>query len=500
MSAELHPTVDQKSAGVFPVAYGNEEESGIIDNTSGTMDEPYKLAAHLVDYVPYEVQGAQIGPNLFLRNGSKIYAGGLGINHQPTNVERATQECAQPSELALAIQAEELLLIKLAERYVTTESAEQHRPITLRSQRRVIDGKSSRKGCHDNFALASESPLAEIFDTQGTVPDDLLAYGASKSIIDGAGYVRLNGIRFSQKVGGLKSIYGYAYLGSMYRLSTDDGNSRFEVRHNDINISDWAIQVRVGGMAIALALSQTPLAAKMPTLTHSRSLIEAKNMNRLALNEDGTITADPDLLRAIDMQQAVADLALNQLGLHVEEMPEELYWAARERYVFCEDLKRVVRGEATIALLRDRADWAAKMTYLLGRIHRDRDVGISRSLLDTKSRATDMRYDYREFKADDGKLQKTKVGFAYKLRELGEFQGRTYTPRQVTSAYRRPIPGTRASIRGHLVEHYDISNCNWDSLAVCDGPVSYKFEMKDVLQTELSDWDKHRLSDLKKIR
>ncbi len=499
MSAEFSVEPMNQYNGVFPLAYGNEEESGIMDNTEGEMDEPYKLASNFDDYVPAEVQGVHIGPNLFLRNGSKIYAGGTS-NRRPTNLERATQECAEPSDLGLAIQAEELLLVKTAERYVTTESAKQHRQINLRSQRRVIDGRSSRKGCHDNFALAYDSDLVTNFELSDEVGGDLLAYGASKSVIDGAGFVRLNGLRFSQKVGGLDSIYGYAYKGSMYRLSTDDGTPRFEVRHNDINISDWAIQVRVGGMALALAMSQTPLASKMPSLTESQTIPAAKNMNRLLLQEDGTIKPDPEVIRGIDMQQAVAELALRRLGLYVEEIPEELYWAASERYNFCEDLKRVMRGEATVALLRDRADWAAKMTFLVGRLQRDKSEGLSRSLTDTRSRAADMRYDYREFSAEDGKLLKTKVGTAYKLRALGEFRGRQYTERQVEAAYRKPIPGTRATIRGKVITHYPVAACSWNKIVVYDEGDSLKIDMSDVSQTELSDWDSHRLKDIKRIR
>lgn len=503
MSAEVKPPALEKVHAIFPVAYGNEEETGLMDDSSGSMDEPYMLAGDLQQYVPPEVQSSNSDNSLFLRNSAKIYAGGSGSVQMPTNIERATQECARPSQLALAVQAGELLLVKTVENFAKTESLATGRTITARIQRRVVDGKGSRKGSHDNFALNHVFPFKRMFGHNGTVTPDVLAYGASQSVLDGAGYVSPYGMRFSQKVGGLSSVYGYAYGGSMFRMTTAEGNMRIETRHNDINLSPWQIQARIGGMALALALSQTPLAHKLPHMDADDVINQAKRMNRLNLNEDGTIESSPWLAKAIGIQQASVELVLSQLGLYVDEIPEELYWAAHARYSFCDDLKRVVKGDATVALLADRVDWAAKTSLILARMQSDKAEGRPRSMTDMISRAADMRYDYREIQATDGKLAKPKLGTGYKLRDKGKFQGRPYSPRQIQTAYRHPIEGTRATLRAYLLEHYHVIKCGWNYVVLHDesgSEYSPKFDLGEVSQTEFSEWDQERLASFKQIR
>ena len=503
MRTERIPVLEastEKLHGIFPVAYGNEEESGIMDDITGSFDEPYTLVANLRDYVPSEVQSTNTSIVMFLRNGSKIYPGGIGNRSRATNLERATQECAQPSDLGLAIRAEELLLAKTAENYVKAESLNHEKRVTLRSQRRVVDSRGSRKACHDNFALERDAPFVSDFWGKAEAPPDLLAYAASKGIIDGAGYVREYGLHFSQKVGGLSSLYNYGYMGSMFRFSSSEGNPRIEVRHNDINISDWAIQVRVGGMALAIALSQTPLSSQLPRLAAEQAVRKTNAMNRLTLRDDGTIESNASLIRAINMQQATAELAMSRLCLYVDEVPEELLWAATERYRFCDDMRRVIAGDESIGLLSDRADWAGKLSLTLAGLQRDRAAGMTRSLTDMKSQFSDMRYDYKEFSAINGKLQKTKVGAGYKLRDKGQYRGRKYTDRQVNEAYRHPIPGTRAAIRGQLLERYHVTVCDWTGVLIRDDEQGYEFDLDEVTQTELSDLDKHRLNNIKRIR
>jgi hypothetical protein len=500
MSAEIPRRAEMdlrhivKVDDIFPVAFGNEEETGLMDDTSGAMDEPYRLCSQLGEYVPRDIARFGDGHEYWLANGSKIYVGGarerlapIDEGYEQTNLERATAECNTVRNLALAVRASEVVAVKTIENYVKQESLEQERKITARLQRRTVDGVGSRKACHDNYGMPQNAPFVSLFWSRNRMPDDVLTYAASRSIIDGVGYVRNNGLRFSGKIGGLKSLYNYGYAGSMFRFSSAEGNPRIESRDNDINISDWAIMNRIGGMALALAITQTPLADKLRKLPANHIIQAAKAMNSLPLNEDGTLRPEKDLMTAIDIQQRLSEVALNNLGLYVDEIPEELYWVANERYTFCDDLRRITKSEATIGLLHDRADWAAKMSLMLGRIHRDRKDGLPRAMTDIDSRADDMRYDFMEISATDGKLAKSKIGNGYKLREKGVFKSAPFSSREIQDAYRRPIPGSRAELRGTLLNHYDVISCDWGSMVIRDGPERKQFSFIDVEQTSFSD-------------
>lgn len=456
-----------ETSSVFPIAYGNEEETGLMDNISGVrgeMTEPYLLVGHLKDFIPKELLSYTGDPSLFLLNGSKIYPGGSIESERPTNLERATAECASPSQLSLAIRASELLLVRTVENYVRTMSEEYPQPVTARIQRRVVDSRGSRKGCHDNFGLSRET----LFTDREFVPDELMEHIASRSFITGAGYVNDSGLEFAQKVGGLSRVSDYSNAGSIMRVTTAEGSPRLEIRSSDINISDWAVRVRIGSTALAIARSQS-LIINRPTISEyiaQHNVIEyAKNMNEMPLLKDGTLRPTKYLTTAIDVQQYAAESSMTSLGDY-GDVPDELLWAAGEVYEFCDDMRRVMKGEATIALLANRADWAMKMLQIIRHADRAGGSGADEVVPSTMAKFYDLKYDYIGISGEDGVLGDKVVGTGFKLRDRGQFKSAPADQFAVDRLYVSPPPQTRAAVRGRLLKDHEISYCDWAHVGI----------------------------------
>ncbi len=481
---------------VYPLVYGNEEETGLMDNFCGEMEEPYQLAGDLESYMPPELEFANSNSLLYLQNGSKLYAGGALKTKEPTNIERATPECRTPQQLAIYIRAGELLMRNTAQRFLDETSQNSIVPLMARMQRRVVDSADSRKASHDNFGMNDASELG----VAKALPEQILSHLTSRSFITGAGYVSEYGSRYAQKVGGLVEVQGYGFYGTMYRIAPTAGTPRIEIRCGDINISDWAARVRIGSTAIALALNQTPLGDRLARTSVYSALIEARDMNELELNEDGTISATPDIEAAVAFQELQAELALSEIEDYTDPLPQELYVIAREVQQFCSDFRSVLNGEATISILADRADWAAKFMGILTKMDRDKSIGMQRDLSDIRAEAADMRYDYIGLSAENGKGVGTVYGQGYKLRDRGFFRGEKLSQDEIMKAYLHPPADTRAALRGMLVRNYLVESCNWHLVMLNDNGNREAFRFPDVLQSELSAQDKKRLQGFKRHR
>ena len=481
------------SDAVYPLVYGNEEETGLLDNFCGQMEEPYQLAEDLEFFIPKGLQFAAAGWLIYLQNGAKIYAGGAGGITEPTNIERATPECRTPAQLATYIRAGELLLIDTVQHFLNVNSQDSTRPLTARIQRRVVDSAGSRKGCHDNFGVDEHSILGKATD----LPEQMLAHLATRSFVTGAGYAHQYGPQYAQKIGGLELVRGYGYVGTMYRMAPTEGTPRIEVRCNDINISDWATRVRLGSTAIAIALNQTPLRNKLPGISEHDALIQARQMNVMELNKNGTITKTNELESAVAFQQAQAELLLTDLEKYTDELPSSLSRVAREVIGYCEDFTSVMNNEATIAILADRADWAAKFLGILDRLQADEANGINRDLYDVQAQAGDLQYDYMRLTASSGRPGRVVQGLGYRLRDRGRFRGHTTTVDDLNLAYLQPPRDTRAALRVKLIAYSEVVNCDWHLVTLENEGARETFRFADVRQTELSEYDQNRLKQFK---
>jgi hypothetical protein len=181
------------------------------------------------------------------------------------------------------------------------------------------------------------------------------------------------------------------------------------------------------------------------------------------MNQDGDIELTDSQIQGLDYQQRVAELALKSMSIHLD-LPHNYYRIAQEIYSYCDDFRRVISGKADIKLLADRADWAAKFAFIRDGIESDRDFGIKRDFGDVKSRAADLRYDFKEIKGDGSGLISKTLGYGFKLRDRGKFRLST-NEKQINSAQSNPPEDTRAKLRSQLLEDILVKDCYWSSIS-----------------------------------
>jgi hypothetical protein len=486
----------------FPLVIGNEEETGMMVHQDGYWDEPYDMVRSLGRYIPVEVTGSH---SEFLINGFRLYPGRSGETEIPTNLERATPESVTPPELVVEINAGEVLLRKVVDNYAIEASADEG-DVTVRVQRRTVDSFGNRKACHDNFAqplISKNSGNLVIFDTLHPV---MKTYLGTRMLINGAGNVsEYGGVDYAQKINGLAKIVGYGFFGSMVRMTPNAEGYRFEVRNNDINISDWATNTRIAGTGNLMALMETgqtgTLEKYADTTSNERDFIDSMIMlNCMELDDDGNLSITHDQRRAIDYQQHASELVLKKLGLYVDDIPASYYHAAQEIYDFCDDFVAVTSGREDIVLLADRADWAAKLVAMRASVERDRKFGIPRAYDDYTSAAIDEKYDWFEVHAINGKIVSSKDGLGYKLRNRGAFRD-TVSTEDVARAYKSPPQNTRAKIRGELLSSHYVEPCDWDAMRIVDiiDRERYANVILPGRQTELPPQDVARVAAIRRF-
>jgi len=445
----------------LPLVMGNEEETGMIVKIDNQYDEPYGMASNLARYIPQYLLGSH---DEYLTNGFRIYVGGSEDFDGPTNIERATPECILPEDLNKYIRVGELVMDQIVGNYIAEASLENDAEITVRMQRRVVDSLGNRKGCHDNFCIEDDS---EIGETLEIIPQ-LKQFIATRNFITGAGHFTGNdGVFYSQKIDGLVEVNGYGYRGTVGRVVQDIDYMRLEIRCNDINISDWATQIRLGGMGLMLALNELDELEKLDDYADYSSDLEyldrIKKLNVMQLSNEGKISLLNSQIHGLDYQQRVAELALNAIGMHID-LPHNYYRIAKEIYDYCDDFRKVIAGKEDIKLLADRADWAAKFVNIRDGIEYDRDFGITRSFSDIKSQAADLRYDFKEIKGDKDGIGSKKVGYGFKLRDRGKFRF-NINEKLVIAAQSKPPEDTRAKLRAQLLEDINVKDCYWSSVS-----------------------------------
>lgn len=495
---ESHISHIGSEQNLFPVIMGNEEETGMqVRIEDDPWQEPELMLENLRCFIPTDLRGRKD----FLSNGFKMYLGGSS-NDTYTNLERATPECTSPQDVSLYIRAGELILTALSRNYAEQHSEKYDVPVDVRLQRRVVDSIGNRKGCHDNYGYRYETHFVP--NPPDLMPNSLLAYLATRSFISGAGLITPNTTRYSQKIDGLSREFGYGYFGSMYRISHEEPDyPRIETRCNDINISEWATTVRIGGAALLLAMLQTPLKGELERRSsdllnyHFSAIDLAKSVNGLNIDRDGTVKASPDQLRALGYQHYVAEEALVKLQLYTD-VPDDYYGIAREIYDYCDDYKAVIEGRKDFTDLANRSDWAAKLTRVLNKLDKNLSYGSEEDMNGITAQAEDLKYDYMRISAEDGSVANEFHGSGYRLRDRGKFDKFQHTEKEVKQAYKNAPADTRASLRSKILKSYQVDGCDWKYISIFDGADQSSIRL-DPLQTEMSEEDIWRLSEAKEL-
>lgn len=468
---------------LFPAAYGHEAEHGLIETGVSTITRHYlnsdELESFLANYLPSPIR---VVGGEFLDNGFCIY-------NDMNNYEVCTPECASPDELVVYMRAGEQLMEATLRNFGVRTSRSAGEPYSVRRHNRVADSHESYRGSHDNFDIAGSGFRL------GGFPTFLMSHLVTRSFVSGAGRATGQELQYAQKIDALKNNNTY----SSNICCTKDNEQRLEVRCSDANISDWATRLRIGSTGLALALSQTPLTDNATMHLGSDAWDEfcktAWRFNELRLDPDGTINAAwTSILAAVDFQQTMAELAIDKLDAYTD-IPLAYREIAAELYAFCEDYRQVLNGQATISLLADRADWAAKFEYLLGENEAAGILDSHGTPIGQAARRIDLAYDLHCMKAQDGVVTNEVHGSGYRKRERGGFRYRADETAVAAACYEPPT-GTRAALRSALLRNLHASEDvlivpSWRSLEIHTGtaeaspPKPVTINLGDVTQTVL---------------
>jgi hypothetical protein len=470
---------------LFPVAFGHEHEtSQMIGPVPLPMTSSTVFANKIGTFTGKNGNPLVKG---FLVNGFKLYQGGADI------AEVATPECSTPEELVSYIYAGRLIFRGAFEEHLKEISDNEVNPTVFgRIQDRVVAFNGARRGSHYNFGIASDqNPQIDV----GTV----LNHQATRSFVTGAGYISSRGPKFAQKVGGIVEVEGYNYLGFMYRSTVEEGTFRFEDRCADINISEWATWMHIGSMSLAIAVSRVKELREMLTLDHIDGSVipTAKRLNAIRLNSDGEPVVDGRSFTSVDYQQRLAEIVMDKLIFYTDELPENYFRVAKELYEYCDDFRGFLNGSSQIEHLANRADWAAKFELIIKGIKRDQKFGIKRHINDYKARAADLLFDSTRYVAKNGEITENRQSVGEKLAKRNKFVRKT-TDNNILRATKHAPPNTRASLRQYLLNNYEIADVDWHSVTVSDESREELIEILNVTQTDFSDEQKARLSEVKR--
>ncbi len=457
---------------VFPHAYGHEMELGLQTNVRGKFDEPYEMADSLYSYLPKGIEN--VGE--MLSNGGRLYVQNSGDKTDgQTNIEWASPECASVKQMVRYIRGGEKFSRQLIAQFTETTAVLLNEEIQARLQMRVIDSDGNTKARHDNYGYAD---ILELKDKAV-----LSSHLQTRSVVTGAGHVSRDGLAYAQKITGLQFIEEYGWVNSMFRVEDGDESNRLEVRCSDHNISDWAATVRIGSVALALALSKHDLLEPFTCPNYS-SISFARASNKFFLDINGTVKPTANALLAIDYQQQLAELSMDKLA-NETDMPEELFLVAYELYQYCDDFKAFLSGQCGLDRLSDRADWATKFELLLKYRQNDARFSPNASLTDYKAQGFDMFYDRTQFLSDIDSTT-VKDGYGYTLRKLHPTRF-SISDVDAIRAANKPPADTRASLRSELMKKYHVSYADWEYVKIMKGRrQELRIDMEYPLQTELT--------------
>lgn len=469
---------------LYPDAYGVEEEFNIrLQGYPGddAFAEPHYQRA-IYNY--YQRHPEIIRSRLHNSTGWKLYVD----RHHP---EAATPECDTIKGTAARTRNHEDISADIA-----IGLAQQiEGPATLIVDRRNRDSSGNTIGCHDNFGYeypraTDQTPEATKQAFRQEISKSVLGHLATRMVVTGTGSCEEGAFYFAQKMRNVKATEGHSHTNTLYDIRPYELGCRLEVRCNDVNISDWATMVRLGSSAMAVAIGRSGLDIYLPDLptTHLDDIQEQiEQFNRSPLQADGTWGNGDYLRPAVEYQLRMAEVFLSDEMASIGAQPKELVWVAEQLREYCQDVLRVLDGQAHFSILADRADWAAKALVITRSMHADnkkladvqakQEAGVAltekeqqlvpRTLGDQKCRAHDLAYGpIRVTKDQNNKYTVTKTGYGYTLRDQKRAFRATLSPRTVKRVRNQPPRRTRAHARSKLIRHFRLAGCSWQLVQV----------------------------------
>ena len=235
---------------------GIETEYGVtVASPSGRVPSLDVDAAARLLFEPVAAGGR--APNLFLRNGGRLY---LDVGSHP---EYATAECDRLDDLLAQNRAGDAMLVALADRAhermhpsapgASPMGAEGERIYLFRNN---VDSQGNSYGCHENYLLHRRRDFRQVADA-------LVSFFITRQILVGAGHIRLRGgspvYCFSQRAEHMWDAVSSATTRSRPIINTrdeplaDSGSyRRMHVIVGDTNVAEPTTLLKAGATRLLL--------------------------------------------------------------------------------------------------------------------------------------------------------------------------------------------------------------------------------------------------------
>lgn len=438
----------------------NPEEDLLSENYDPEVYEYRPLS--LYD-VPSESRGIvwrnQSDTLKILNNGSFLQE----FTDRPCEI--ATPECSKPSELLAYSLATREIISEWAS-YLLENNSLNYRSVSLHE--RVIDSHGNTWGEHDNFSLNSDEK--HWVDLSGLTPGVIWLHILTRSCVSGSGHVNNTdrGWTLSQKLPTVKEINNKTWGSTGFF-----GNqSRIEIRCSDKNVSQWSHMMRIGSMALILALARTGY--KTNDLGFDEEdVFDQKYIgthDRLHVNKDGEVKFTHDAKTAISIQKSLAEACLD---LAIKEgFDDEYKFIAKEWFKHCEKLELEIYSQDSVDLSNFlHTDWASKFYIIQQKISNEYNNGFKKPF-GYEASAQDLIYDRILF---DRPMYNSKIyridGHGYKLNK--RFKQRVLIGEKAVKNAMISPPNTRAKLRVELIKDLENQNCDieyveWDIIEWLD--------------------------------
>jgi Pup amidohydrolase len=383
-----------------------------------------------------------------LVNGARLY-------NDHAHPEYSTPECLTVRELVAHERAGERVVLACARALAEASG----RAVTLYKNNTDFAGMSY--GAHENYLVARAVPHGELVSR-------LVAFLATRPVFAGAGKVGVErqarpkiAYQLSQRADFCDVEASVDTLSRRPLVNTRDephaDAARYRRLHvicGDANMSEYALALKVGTTALVLsALEQ----GKLPAIELAKPVEAAR-----------AVSWDLALREALPLKGGGAEtaLAIQQRYLDAAATADhggdaEAAWVLQEWQNTLDGLGRDWRG------LADRLDWAAKLVMLEGFIEAE---GIDWG--DEVVKSLDLAYHDLE----------PAEGLYHALRDDGRMVG-LVSEAEVLRAMREPPAGSRAAVRGLLIERLGagVAAARWGGVVVDVGEGPVLIDLSDLV-------------------
>lgn len=398
-----------------------------VDQLRQDTDE----AGYLDQDARREMSFVEVKSDLSLVNGGRFY-------NDHAHPEYCTPECGNPDDLAEHDRAGELLVRNCA------RALEKKVGVPVRLYKNNTDFQGHSYGTHENYLIPRALAWSDLVrGAQAFLVTRQIYGGAGKFGIEAEDRFLSPGFQISQRADFFSELQSVDTMQRRPIINTRDEPHanperyrRFHVILGDANMSAFATRLKTGAMALVLeAMVRHPRLA-WPVLEDPLGALQSVSRDptfQWRLRCDGGICAS-----ALEVQEWYLEAAGRWCELSAP-------WKSR----LLEDWAAVLKDLKTDAMrCRDRLDWPAKLHWI--REFQNRQ-GLDHA--DPWLRSLDLQYH----------LMEPSEGLFAALESSGEFVG-VPNPERIVLALSTPPSGTRAQVRGKLIEkfHARVHAAQWD--------------------------------------